>query len=85
MGPHQRTVLQRGVLGVNLDPKITPGDPTQHSGSPAVSPGYQLSRSSTSFHAGTRHKGTEIRHPKQTKSPLAQLKPEGGDEIVFQG
>lgn len=34
-------------------PKITPGDPAQHLGSPAVFPNYQLSRSSTSFHAGT--------------------------------
>jgi len=67
--------LRRGSMGVNLDSN----SPTQHLGSPTVSPDYQLSRSSTAFHAGTRHR-EQSHDPKQTKSPLAQPKIEEVDQ-----
>lgn len=66
-GSHQKSSLQRGSVGVNLDPKITPGDPTQRLGSPAVSPDYQFSRSNA-WPCWDTIKGTESHHPKQTKS-----------------
>lgn len=34
--------LQRGSMGVNLDPKIDPGDASQHLVFPVVSPNYWL-------------------------------------------
>lgn len=61
--------LQRGSLGVNLDPKTDPGGPSQHLVSPAVSPNYWLSRSSNSCHTGTRHREQKATIQSKPRAP----------------